>query len=576
MDEASHWNTLKELFEQALSLPPAERTAFLETACRDAPALRADLSALLDCHEEASAFFDALARSLFSTPEAPSHDPRLHPAHRDVGHYRIVERLGGGGMGVVYKARDTKLGRHVALKFLPPHLSSSDDAKHRFVHEAQSASALDHANIATIHEVGETDDGHLFIAMAYYEGETLKKKIERGPVPVHEALDYAAQVARGLAQAHAHGIVHRDIKPANVIVTEPAPAGLRVAKILDFGLAKMADLPLTAPGTMLGTVAYMSPEQARGEAVDHRTDVWSLGVTLYEMLTGERPFRGDYPQAVIYAIRNEEPAPLAAHNPDVPPDLEPLVRRCLEKDPALRYPGMAELLADLAVWTQPAAPALGRTRAALVAGLSVALTLALLLAVAPVREAVLSTLGIGGTPGPMHLAVLPLLPAGADSSGQAYTSGLAETLAGTLARLERPEQPLRVVPTQDLHRFGVTNPAEAHERLGATLAVIVFAERGADSVRVALDLVDAATQRPRARRDIAHPAAARGGLANELVAALVGMLGVDLTPAMERVLTAGTTTAPDAERFYTLGRGLLQRYQEARNIDEAIRHFEQA
>ena len=192
---------------------------------------------------------------------------------RRIAHYQVEAKLGGGGMGVVYKARDTKLDRLVALKFLPQHLSLDAEAKARFLHEAKAASALDHVNISYIHEIGETDEGHLFIAMAYYAGETLQDKIERRPLPLDEAVDYAVQMARGLASAHARGIVHRDVKPANVIAPHAGPqqAGHGTIKLLDFGLAKLTGgATITRTGAMLGTAAYMAPEQARGEAVDHR------------------------------------------------------------------------------------------------------------------------------------------------------------------------------------------------------------------------------------------------------------------------------------------------------------------
>ncbi|MCI0559585.1 MAG: serine/threonine protein kinase, partial [Nitrososphaera sp.] len=206
-----------------------------------------------------------------------------------ISHYKILEKLGGGGMGVVYKAQDLKLDRFVALKFLPPHLSADEDEKKRFIHEAKAASALDHPNICAIYEIDETEDGQMFIAMAYYEGETLKKKIERGPLPIDQTIDLAIQIAQGLAKAHKHGITHRDIKPANVMITNEG-----VAKIVDFGLAKLAgQTKLTKSGMTVGTVAYMSPEQARGEEVDHRTDIWALGVVLYEMITGQLPFKGE-------------------------------------------------------------------------------------------------------------------------------------------------------------------------------------------------------------------------------------------------------------------------------------------
>jgi serine/threonine protein kinase len=262
---------------------------------------------------------------------------------RTISHYKILEKLGEGGMGVVYKAEDTKLKRSVALKFLPPELTRNEGAKERFIHEAQAASALQHSNICNIHDIDETDDGRLFIVMDCYEGEMLKEKIARGPMKLEEAVDIALQAASGLSKAHEKGIIHRDVKPANIFVTTDG-----TVKILDFGLAKLPDRTLlTRAGTTLGTVEYMSPEQAKGESVDQRTDIWSLGVILYEMFTGQRPFTGEYDQAVIYSILDKHPQPLSALRPDLRPELERIVDTCLQKDPSARYQSTGELLTDL-------------------------------------------------------------------------------------------------------------------------------------------------------------------------------------------------------------------------------------
>jgi serine/threonine protein kinase len=259
-----------------------------------------------------------------------------------ISRYKILEKLGEGGMGVVYKAEDTKLNRMVALKFLPPDLTRDPEAEQRFIHEAQAASALEHANICSVHEIGELE-GQTFIVMGYYEGETLKKRIERGPLPIDEAVSITIQVAEGLSKAHQAGIVHRDIKPANIVLTKDG-----AAKILDFGLAKVAGHALLAkPGTTLGTAAYMSPEQAEGETIDDRPDLWSLGVTLYETLSGTRPFESDYEQALVYSILNAEPQPLRRIRSDVPESLEKISRRALQKKPVERYQTAAELIADL-------------------------------------------------------------------------------------------------------------------------------------------------------------------------------------------------------------------------------------
>jgi non-specific serine/threonine protein kinase len=264
-----------------------------------------------------------------------------------ISHYRILEELGSGGMGVVYKAEDTKLKRTVALKFLPPELTRDKAAKTRFIHEAQAASALQHHNICTIHEIDETKDGRLFICMDCYEGETLKEKIAKGPLPVKEALGIAMQIAEGLSEAHRAGMVHRDVKPANVMLTRSG-----VAKILDFGLAKLAGMTkVTKMGTTVGTVAYMSPEQARGEEVDPRSDVWSLGVILYEMLAGGAPFKGDHEAAVLYGIINTAPEPLEKYRRDIPEEFRRVVDKALQKDPSSRYDSAAAMVDDLAKLT---------------------------------------------------------------------------------------------------------------------------------------------------------------------------------------------------------------------------------
>ena len=255
-----------------------------------------------------------------------------------VAHYQILSRLGGGAMGVVYKAQDLKLGRLVALKFLPPEWSHDDDAKQRFVREAQAASSTDHANICTVHDIQQAEDGRLFIVMAYYDGPTLKQKLAQGPLPVVEALAIAAQIADGLSRAHAAGVVHRDIKPGNVIVTDDA------VKIVDFGLATLAgSVQLTQAGSPMGTVGYMAPEQLRGLGATPQSDVWAVGVMLYEMLAGHPPFQGAYAEALSYAIRHDTPPPLRAARPEIPEEVEQLVFRALHKDPAVRFASGREL-----------------------------------------------------------------------------------------------------------------------------------------------------------------------------------------------------------------------------------------
>jgi len=261
---------------------------------------------------------------------------------QQVSHYQVIEKLGGGGMGIVYKARDMKLDRFVALKFLPHHMDS-EEHQMRFIQEAKTASALDHPNICTIYEIDKTPDGQVFIAMGFYEGETLKKKLSQSKFSLHEALQIALQVTRGLSKAHEHGVIHRDIKPANVIITQDG-----VVKIVDFGLARFVDdTRITHTGIAVGTLQYMSPEQVRGKQIDHRTDIWSVGVLLYEMVSGRLPFSSTTEVGVIQSIINEEPTPIRTHLPNIPEQLEKVIRKTLSKPVQDRYVLMQQLAHEL-------------------------------------------------------------------------------------------------------------------------------------------------------------------------------------------------------------------------------------
>jgi eukaryotic-like serine/threonine-protein kinase len=369
---AERWRRIEELCDSALDREPNQRRAFLLTACGGDDALLQDIEGLLLHTSAADRFLaepavDLIADALIR--ESPSF------VGQSIGHYMVGERLGAGGMGVVYRADDTKLHRSVALKFLPPDLTRNADAKRRFVLEAQAASALEHPNICTMHEIGETADGQLFLVMAYYAGDTLKTTIERGPLSPAAALEYATQLAEGLVKAHAAGIIHRDIKPANVLVT-----GDGLVKIVDFGIAKLLGHTSVAPReTAVGTCAYMSPEQHAGLPADERCDVWSLGVVVYEMLAGRVPFGGDHPQAVALAIADRQQVPLTSLRSDVPIALENVVSRALAKRPDDRYQTMDAVLADLRhLQRELAAPSAStrqgsRRRSVAAAGLTLAL-----------------------------------------------------------------------------------------------------------------------------------------------------------------------------------------------------------
>ena len=360
MSSNEQWSEVAALFDAALEQPTGQRLAWLARACPD-EALRGSVERMVTAHERTSGALEKNLPDAHLGVEEPTRT-MPEPFHggvgpRNVGPYRLMRMAGRGGMGVVYQAHDSRLDRDVALKVLSRQ-SADPDAVTRFLAEAKAASALDHPNICTIYDVGETNDGLLYIAMAYYEGETLAQRIARGPLDVDEAVDLALQVAGGLARAHAAGIVHRDVKPGNLMLpmetvhegtrgNRPDKARPDRIKILDFGIAKLEGGQLTRSGATPGTLAYMAPEQLEGENVDPRTDLWALGVVLYEMLSGKLPFQGEMPSALIRSILLEEPRALRALRPDVPEALEQVVAKTLSKPADERPACAAELAAEL-------------------------------------------------------------------------------------------------------------------------------------------------------------------------------------------------------------------------------------
>src|SRR6202022_1726834 len=338
---AQRWEEIQASFDEIVELNATNRAARLEMLASSDPELHRALESLLKADASASADLRLIDTAFLL--QSDRSDP-LGLTGRTISHFDLGEALGAGGMGVVYRAHDTRLGRVVALKFLFPHYNLDASAKARFLREAHAAAALDHPNLCTVHEVGTSDEGWLFLAMALYQGETLRARLTRdGPILLGEALEIARQIAEGLQAAHAAGIVHRDLKPGNVMLL---PDG--TVRILDFGLAKARDQSLSETGVRFGTVSYMSPEQIRGGNVDGRADLWALGVVLYEMLTGRKPFGGDEEVAIAHAILHDEPELPSTHRADISAALEGVVLRLLEKEPANRYADAAELLHDLA------------------------------------------------------------------------------------------------------------------------------------------------------------------------------------------------------------------------------------
>jgi eukaryotic-like serine/threonine-protein kinase len=339
---AQRWEEIQAGFDEIVELNASNRAARLEMLASSDPELHRALELLLNADASASADLRLIDTAFLLQPDRGP-DP-LGLTGRTISHFDLGEALGAGGMGVVYRAHDTRLGRVVALKFLFPHYNLDASAKARFLREAHAAAALDHPNLCTVYEVGTSDEGWLFLAMALYQGETLRARLNRdGPIFLGEALEIARQIAEGLQAAHAAGIVHRDLKPGNVMLL---PDG--TVRILDFGLAKARDQSVSETGVRFGTVSYMSPEQVRGGNVDGRSDLWALGVVLNEMLTGQKPFRGDEEVAIVHAILHDEPELPSTHRADISVALEGVVLRLIEKDPANRYADAAELLHDLA------------------------------------------------------------------------------------------------------------------------------------------------------------------------------------------------------------------------------------
>ncbi len=504
-------------------------------------------------------------------------DPRVG---RTISHYRILEKLGGGGMGVVYKAEDVRLKRTVALKFLPPELTRDANAKRRFVREAQAASALDHSNICSIHEIDETPDGQLFICMACYDGETLDKIVERGPLAPEESMRIAEKVAEGLAKAHANGIIHRDIKPANIMVTRDGEV-----KILDFGLAKLrGTTKITRTGKTMGTYVYMSPEQVKGGDVDARSDIFSLGVVVYELLTGRLPFEGEHEAAVMYQIVNADPKPLSELSRDIPAGLQRVIVKALEKNVSSRYQSAVEMRDDLASIAGGMKPMWARRphRRLNIVLASVA-ACAVVAAVVVVAVNPGSRRALGGLfqreAGELHLAVLPFENVGNDPVNQAFCDGLMETVTTQLTQLEQFHGSLWVVPASEVRGQKIDSPSEAEKSLGVNLVVTGSVQRFSDRFRVTLNLVDPTrgeTPRQINGTMIDDFMERMTVLQDETVIRLAGMLNFKLHPEAERLMVAGSTGISRAYDSYLQGVGSIRRYEKKENIDRAIESFEKA
>lgn len=487
-----------------------------------------------------------------------------------ISHYRIIEKIGSGGMGDVYKAEDTKLQRIVALKFLPPELTRDEGARQRFLREARAASALDHPSIGTIHEIYE-DEGCFFIAMACYEGETLAERIERGPLDIEEALAISNQIAQGLTLAHSQDIVHRDIKPSNVILTDEGQV-----KLIDFGIAKLrGKSALTETGMTMGTVEYMSPEQTMGLDVDQRTDIWSLGVMLYEMLAGEQPFKGDTLHAVISSILREEPEFITKLRGEVPKQVEKIIEKALAKKPEKRFQTMEEMHEQLNAAIEELEEdltrkgplfKLGRKQLKYVYRASAVIFAAIILGIFFWQREVAKA-------APVSIALLPLESITSDAEQEWFTDGMTDSLITELAKISG----LRVISRSTAMKYKGTDkvPPEIATELGIEYVIEGSVVKMGDQIKVAVRLINApndeylwAEQYEREFSDILV-------LQGEIAQSIADQIQVTLTPQEEQLLAVSRSVDPETHELYLKGMYHLNKFTPE-GIEKGMNYLHEA
>jgi serine/threonine protein kinase/Tfp pilus assembly protein PilF len=606
--KAERWQQVEHLYHAALERGAEERAAFLAEACTGDESLRRDVESLLAYEDQAENFIESPALDVAAKMMAEEQGARV-VAGQTIKHYQIISPLGAGGMGEVYLAEDTRLERRVALKFLPALFTQDKRHLRRFEQEARAVAALSHPNVCVIHEVVETGEDRHCIVMEYVDGVTLRQRIAERRMTVNEALDAAIQVASALSAAHAAGVVHRDIKPENIMLRRDG-----YVKILDFGLAKLTEKesgPLdetralelkTLPGTVMGTVAYMSPEQARGLPVDTRTDVWSLGVVLYEMLAGQQPFEGATPTDVIISIAGREPEPLARSAPGIPIQSERIVKKALAKDREERYQTADDLLIDLkslkhdleigAEVKRSKQPTQGSRSAVTTSDSRVITSRLFPLGVTRSRiltlTAIVGVLIIAGlvyarffrqrsTPALQKeiksIAVLPLENISGDASQDYFADGMTESLITDLAQIGA----LRVISRPSVIQYkGARKPLpEIGRELNVDALLIGSVMRYGDRVRIAVQLIHAATEENMGTYNYEHDVRDVLALQRQVTRDIVGKIRIKLTPQEQGQFGSVRPVNPEAYDHYLRGRFYLNRQTKEDN-EAAITALEHA